>query len=321
MISGNTTNGISLAQGSSGTVIEGNLIGTDAIGHDGPGQQYRSLRQRTRPTTLSEAPRPAPGTSSPGTRGDCITVAGLDATGNLIQGNYIGTDVTRHHGGGERRRFLDQDAPGNTIGGTESGAGNLISGNSGGIRVDGPNASGNVIQGNTLGMDVTGTLPCPSKVRASGFPTERLGTPWEGPNPEPEISSPTLRWVGVALFVDAGTGNLILSNSIFDNAALGIELNRDGVTVNDEGDADTGPNNLQNYPVLTSVASNGGAAVQAALNSSPSSSYTLDFFSNTACDDTVSGKEKPPWERPPSPPTLPETEPWPHRSPASPGPF
>ena len=63
----------------------------------------------------------------------------------------------------------------------------------------------------------------------------------------------------------SGTGNLINgNNSIADNAILGIDLGNDGVTANDAGDGDAGPNNLQNFPVLTAACVGG---VQGTLNS------------------------------------------------------
>jgi hypothetical protein len=102
-------------------------------------------------------------------------------------------------------------------------------------------------------------------------------------------------WVGVGVFPDAGTGNRILGNAIYDNAALGIELNRDGVSLNDEDDSDTGPNNLQNFPTLvTAAASGSGAVVKAELSSAPSSSFTIDFFSNLVCDEEGYGEGRTP---------------------------
>src|SRR5207244_13605047 len=65
--------------------------------------------------------------------------------------------------------------------------------------------------------------------------------------------------------------NALLGNSIFSNAGLGIDLEFDGdpncIEPNDNCDVDTGPNNLQNYPVVTSVISGGGNInIQVSLN-------------------------------------------------------
>ena len=52
--------------------------------------------------------------------------------------------------------------------------------------------------------------------------------------------------------------NAIEGNSIFSNGGLGIDLNGNGFPeINDTGDVDTGPNNLQNYPVLSAAMTNG----------------------------------------------------------------
>jgi hypothetical protein len=91
---------------------------------------------------------------------------------------------------------------------------------------------------------------------------------------------------GVALQPEAGTGNAIRSNRIFRNGRFAIDLGDDGPTVNDPGDTDTGPNSLQNYPILSAIASATGADVTAVLNSRPGGTYTIDVFSADTCRRT-----------------------------------
>jgi len=76
-------------------------------------------------------------------------------------------------------------------------------------------------------------------------------------------------------------GNQITYNSIYLNTLLGIDLNNDGVTANDVGDPDTGPNTLQNFPVIDSaVVSGSNLNVYGKLNSENSNTYRLEFFNN-----------------------------------------
>jgi uncharacterized protein (TIGR02145 family) len=98
---------------------------------------------------------------------------------------------------------------------------------------------------------------------------------------------------GNGIQVYSGTGNMISANSIFNNGALGIDLGTNGaVTPNDAGDVDTGPNNLQNFPVLTSVNfSPGNVKVSGSLNSTKSAlSYKLEFFANKVADNNGYGE-------------------------------
>src|SRR5207253_9084199 len=75
-------------------------------------------------------------------------------------------------------------------------------------------------------------------------------------------------------------GNAIRFNSIHDNVGLGIDLGGDGITPNDPGDLDTGPNSLQNTPVLTAVAAGSQTRVVGRLESSPLTSFIIDLYAN-----------------------------------------
>lgn len=96
--------------------------------------------------------------------------------------------------------------------------------------------------------------------------------------------------VGVAVTNRAGFGPVgeqgvsIVGNNIYDNG-IGIDLSAtaadaDGPTANDPApDSDTGGNNLQNYPVLTSAIHAGGTTeVQGTLTSAPTTMYDIELF-------------------------------------------
>jgi len=80
-------------------------------------------------------------------------------TGNSVQGNKIGTDVTGMLALGNYRGILvEGGSSNNLIGGIDAGAGNLISGNNAaGIRISDAGTEGNLVKGNFIGIDVTGT--------------------------------------------------------------------------------------------------------------------------------------------------------------------
>lgn len=84
-----------------------------------------------------------------------------------------------------------------------------------------------------------------------------------------------------------GNGNAILSNSIFSIAGLGIDLvppvvTPPGVTPNDPGDDDTGPNDLMNFPVLTSaLATSGRLLVRGTIDTPNPETVTIEFFANS----------------------------------------
>jgi titin len=90
---------------------------------------------------------------------------------------------------------------------------------------------------------------------------------------------------GVTVSVKPGRGvpesyqNRILSNSIYANTELGIDLASDGRTANDPMDPDNGPNHLQNSPVITSAQiTNNAVTIQGTLNSQPNMQFTIQYF-------------------------------------------
>lgn len=96
---------------------------------------------------------------------------------------------------------------------------------------------------------------------------------------------------GNGIVVLSGTSNIFYNNNIHDNGQLGIDLNNDGVTPNDLFDGDSGPNDLQNTPVLQRVVISGTQTlIQGFLHSQPSDMYQLIFYSTAACDQSFYGE-------------------------------
>ncbi len=57
---------------------------------------------------------------------------------------------------------------------------------------------------------------------------------------------------------DGTKATSMLGNKIYANGKLGIDLGGNGITVNDANDADTGTNDLLNFPILANITESGG---------------------------------------------------------------
>jgi hypothetical protein len=213
---------------------------------------------------------------------------------NLIQGNYIGVDTTGTNAVGNGGDGIYVATCNNQIGGTAPGTGNLISGNGrNGITFATSNAVNNLIEGNAIGTAYDGASPLPNSGHGIYFTQQssfnRVGGAIAG-----ALNIIALNGLsGIALGPDAGTGNTLLANSIFNNSGLGIDLGADGVTSNDIGDADDGPNGSQNYPIITDARSaNGSTVIDGQLSSVPFTTYHLEFFLNHSADPSGYGEAR-----------------------------
>ncbi len=289
LISGNR-DGIAIS-GSTSTrnQIAGNLIGLNATGdiaipNTDSGVRVFAASGNTIGGTIAGARNVISGNSGRG-----ILLFG-GASSNVVQGNYIGTDITGMIDlGNLQEGIYISGGASNQIGSTEAGAGNLISGNdNGGVVIAGTGTTNslNVIVGNYIGTDVSGSLPVPNSrgVYIDGDNNQVGGTQ---PNSANRIAFNTTKGV----IVYRGLGNTVRGNEIFGNGGLGIDLGNNGVTANDTLDSDSGANGLQNFPVLAkAISSESNIAVSGTLNANPSSSYRLEYFRSQSADPSGYGE-------------------------------
>src|ERR1035437_8119003 len=303
IVAASNTSGLLYTLGD-GNRIQGNYIGTTADGNAALGNV--AVGQNTTggidiaDLNLGAGTLAIGGTASgagnliSGNKGSgiVVTATGYSVPGGtvLVQGNRIGTGAAgtgtnANQGDGI---FQDSFTLQLVVGGPTAAERNIISGNLG-SGISGGSYYGNaVIQGNYIGTDITGTLPLGNGnhgvlATATGAQIGDAATPSSGN----VIAFNTKN--GIAVTGDVG--NPISRNSIFSNGGLGIHLGKHGVTPNDAGDPDTGPNNLQNFPVLTSALFGGGSTtIGGTLNSTANTAFRVEFFSNTTCDPSGHGE-------------------------------
>jgi hypothetical protein len=359
VISGNTDANVSI-QGLS-NVVAGNFIGTDATGShslDLPGINGVFLTNGSAGNRIGVSG----GGADPVAERNVIVgghgVRITDSGGNVVAGNYIGTDSTGMHTLSSGDAIDLEDATGNTIGTNADGVGdaaernviasnnsgiglygssdNVIAGNYIGLAADGttylgggvhlaqgsrsnrvgtngdgrfddaernvvdtgggeiavslvdPGTTGNVVAGNFIGTDATGTRVIPNdsyvpRVLIADAPGNTIGG----------LVGNVITGSGVSAVVVTGstaTGNSIRGNSIFANNGLGIDLGQDGVTANDSHAGQPGPNNWQNFPVLSPALGGPSTQVPGTLQSTPNTSFAIDFYANAATDPTGYGQ-------------------------------
>jgi hypothetical protein len=158
--------------GTNGNTVKGNYIGTDPSGTVGiPNQDGVFIWLHAQNNTIGGS-GPGEGNVISGNDGhgvEIVLTATGTGTGNLVKGNYIGTDasgtvaVPNLYGVGIR-----DGAQNNTIGGSGPGERNVISGNdSHGVEIAGWPAENNTVKGNFIGTDSSGTVAVANHIGVS----------------------------------------------------------------------------------------------------------------------------------------------------------
>jgi len=202
-----------------------------------------------------------------------------------VEENFIGTDVTG--------TLALPNANGIAISGAMGAAGNttiadnVIAGNSGAGVMISTTTMPVTLTGNRIGVSAS-NMPLPNGsdgIRVtSGTGLKSIGTLLGSANTIANNG-------GAGVNITGGSQTVVMRNSIFNNAGLGIDLGTAGVTPPDLADTDTGANGLQNAPVLTSAANDAVATtVQGSLNSIPGTTFTIELYANTAADPTTYGE-------------------------------
>ncbi len=169
LISGNHAGGLTIGGiGSSGNMVQGNFIGTDATGTS----PLPNGASAWGVFIFGGATDNVIGGSSPGEANVIsgndyagIEINGPDTKRNVIRGNYVGTDATGSIALGNREKgvFIHAGAQDNLIGGTTPGERNIISGNRGnGVQVE-ASSDHNVVSGNYIGVDASGANALPNQ--------------------------------------------------------------------------------------------------------------------------------------------------------------
>ena len=222
----------------------------------------------------------------------------------MIEGNLIGTDSKGTSPLGNATYGIEilggsgtGGATNDTIGGTTGAAANIIaaSGSGSPLSKDGiyiqiAGIGGVTVEGNYIGTDPAGDNLGNGGDGIHLFASQNTigGTAAAAGNIIADNSGN-----GVLLVLDSNL-NTILSNSIDNNGKLGINFGN-GPTPNhlNEQNAIPGPNNYQNYPILSSVVSGSGSTtIQGTLNAGANTQYLVQFFASPTADTSGYGEGK-----------------------------
>ena len=266
VLSGNAFEGMYV--GANKTTIEGNYIGVGADGTTVVPNGFDGIDLNGSVGCQIGGTAAGAGNVISGNPFDGISIVAAGLSSDVIQGNFIGTDVTGTVAEGNGEDGIDDVGGGNnTIGGTGA-AGNVISGNGTGIGgaglvLFGSTAKNNVVAGNMIGVGLDGTTPIGNKqagILIDGSINDVIGGPSVAQGNVIANNGAGNKSAGV--FIQSGQGVEILSNSIHDNT-------NGGITISPGANAPDGTT-TQPAPVLTLAQSAAGQTeVAGTLSANP----------------------------------------------------
>ena len=266
-------------------IVQGNYIGTNATGTTQVGHSSVGIGL-SGSNNLVGGPLPGAANVIVGTNSYGMNIFSPSGAFNTIQGNYIGTNAAGSIGLYNLTNgiVIDTGAHDNSI------KDNVIARNNRhGIYILDATSANNVIQGNWIGTDIAGTASLPNSENGILIDAA-LGTIIGGVTANEANTIINNGGHGVAIVNTTAVNNRVRGNHIYANGGLGIDLGADGVTFNHQG-AIAGPNNYQNYPVLTLATSQGSSIrVQGTLEGTASTTFDIDLFANTTCDESAFGE-------------------------------
>jgi uncharacterized repeat protein (TIGR01451 family) len=289
LISGNF---IGITGDATGALVAGNLIGTDSQGQSAVSNSIGVFLGGSAITVggTSAAARNVISGNNGGAPayGDGIDLSGQD---QLVEGNYIGTNGLGTSAIPNASVGLALDATASTVGGTVTGAGNVISGNTGAGLTLGTNGS-DLIEGNLIGTEAGPIGPL-----GNGGAGVSVTIPAGSPSPtSPLALNDTIGGTvagavntiannggaGVSFVNNYGaavTGLTIRGNSISNNAKLGIDLNGSGTPIPGTLFLTQTGANTANQPTISGV-----------IYGTPLASYAIDLYGNVKGDASGFGQ-------------------------------
>jgi len=285
VISGNLQFGIYLLGDSN--VVQGNYIGTDASGMVAvPNDVGVIVDGYETNSTANKIGGTGPGEGNL-ISGNLFYGIFLNySSQTTIQGNTIGLNADKTAALPTMYGISTLSSDNDLIGGSVSGAGNVIAGNAGYgiVLTDGVSTS---IKGNFIGVNSSGQV-FPNGYDGIGL-EGTAGTVIGGINESDQntiahnVRNGITIWAGYAK---------VMGNKIHDNNELGIDVLTTeaqwGVTPNDPDESD----NIQNFPVITNVSfpSAGRVLLEAEVPTLVNEELDVSFFASNTCDPSGFGE-------------------------------